>query len=85
MGKSIIEGTENSKAEATATAVVEPRCTFNRNDQDDKPDDGSDEEEEKPVSPGELVCEGETWAIDPENVDLLPDVSDLFTVRLAED
>ncbi|MFJ8588999.1 pilus assembly protein TadG-related protein [Streptomyces sp. NPDC093595] len=85
MGKSIIEGTENSKAEATATAVVEPRCTFNRNDQDDKPDDGGDEEEEKPVSPGEFVCEGETWAIDPENLDLLPEVSDLFTVRLAED
>lgn len=85
MGTSIIEGTENDKARATATAVVEPRCTFDRNDQSDEPDDGGGGEEGKPVSPGELVCEGETWDIDPENLDLLPDVSDLFTVRLAED
>ncbi|MEU0273476.1 pilus assembly protein TadG-related protein [Streptomyces sp. NPDC006307] len=86
MGTSIIEGTDKAHAQAEATAVVEPRCTFEGNDQDDKPEDGGNGgSAAAPVSPGKLVCEGETWDIDPENLDLLPDVSDLFTVRLAED
>jgi hypothetical protein len=89
MGTSVIEGTDEKHAETTATAVVEPLCTFEAAEQNDKPDDGGDgdagEENAEPVSPGELVCDGGTWDIDPENLDLLPDVSDLFTVRLAED
>ncbi|MFI6104514.1 pilus assembly protein TadG-related protein [Streptomyces sp. NPDC051310] len=89
MGTSIIEGTDEKHAETTATAVVEPLCTFEAAEKDGNPDDGGDgdagEGDAKPVSPGELVCDGGTWDIDPENLDLLPDMSDLFTVRLAED
>ncbi|WP_031068508.1 pilus assembly protein TadG-related protein [Streptomyces sp. NRRL S-118] len=89
MGTSIIEGTDEKHAETTATAVVEPLCTFEAAEQDDNPDDGGDgdagEGNAGPVSPGELVCDGGRWDIDPGNLDLLPDMSDLFTVRLAED
>ncbi|MFF9866214.1 pilus assembly protein TadG-related protein [Streptomyces sp. NPDC013953] len=86
MGTSIIEGTDEKHAETRATALVEPRCTFVRSEQEDAPgdvDDGAGAD--KPVSPGELVCDGERWDIDPENLKLLPDIADLFTVRLAED
>ncbi|MET9428875.1 pilus assembly protein TadG-related protein [Streptomyces sp. NPDC003036] len=86
MGTSVIEGTDKEHATTKATALVEPRCSFERHTQDDKPDDGGDGgAAPKPVSPGELVCDGVTWDIDPENLKLLPDIADLFTVRLAED
>ncbi|MEU7282576.1 pilus assembly protein TadG-related protein [Streptomyces sp. NPDC045431] len=86
MGTSIVEGTDNKHAVTQATALVEPRCAFERNDQGDKPDDGDvGEGAAQPVSPGELVCDGGTWDIDPENLKLLPDIADLFTVRLAKD
>lgn len=75
MGDSIIDGTEDQHATATATAVVEPRCTFTP---------AEDKDKEKKPSPGELVCDAQVWKIDPKNLDLLPDMADLFTVRLAE-
>ncbi|WP_411071615.1 pilus assembly protein TadG-related protein [Streptomyces sp. cmx-4-25] len=89
VGKSIVEGTEGKYAEATATAVVEPRCTFEGNEAtEEPPTDGEDEdpgeEEEKP-SPGQFFCDGKKWVIDPTRLDLLPDMADLFDVRLAED
>ncbi|MFF3287932.1 pilus assembly protein TadG-related protein [Streptomyces sp. NPDC003023] len=85
MGNSIIEGTGNKHATATATAVVEPRCTFTADEgEDPKPGEGDEDDQQKP-SPGKLVCDSKDWVIDPENLDLLPDMADLFTVRLAED
>lgn len=95
MGDSVLPGTEDEKAEAHATAVVEPRCTFKPAEEDEPPAEEEPEEpgepgepgegEEEPVSPGELVCDdGGSFGIDPVNP-VLPDMSVLFSVRLAED
>lgn len=91
MGDSVLPGTEDEKAEAHATAVVEPRCTFKPAEDDEPPAEEEPEEpgegeegEEEPVSPGELVCDGKPQSIDPVNP-VLPDMSVLFSVRLAED
>ncbi|WP_411073692.1 pilus assembly protein TadG-related protein [Streptomyces sp. cmx-4-7] len=89
VGKSIVEGTEGQHAETTATAVVEFRCVFEPSEATEKPptggeDEDPEEEEEKP-SPGQFFCDGEKWVIDPMRLDLLPDMADLFDVRLAED
>lgn len=87
MGDSVLPGTEDKLARATATAVVVPRCDFKPAVEDDdegedsEPDEG---EEEKPSLPGELVCDGNPLDLDPENL-VLPDLSVLFSVRLAED
>jgi hypothetical protein len=88
MGDSIIDGTEDQHATAKATAVIEPRCTFTPDEAEtppavDDPDTGEDKDKKR--SPGKLVCDTQEWEIDPENLDLLPDMADLFTVRLAED
>lgn len=91
MGDSVLPDTKDEKAEAHATAVVEPRCRF-KPAEDDEPPGGEEPEEpgepgegeEKPVSPGELVCDGDELSIDPVNP-VLPDMSVLFSVRLAED
>ncbi|GGW48583.1 hypothetical protein GCM10010381_37520 [Streptomyces xantholiticus] len=85
MGDSIIDGTGSKHATASATAVIEPRCTFTPEESEvPEPDEGAEDDEKEP-SPGKLRCDSEDWAIDPENLDLLPDMADLFTVRLAED
>ncbi|MEU0394722.1 pilus assembly protein TadG-related protein [Streptomyces sp. NPDC006208] len=88
MGNSIIDGTENQHAEARATAVIEPRCTFEPSPDETEPpaDEGEEGEvEDSEPSPGTIVCDSQDWDIDPERLDLLPDMADLFTVRLAED
>ncbi|WEV25695.1 pilus assembly protein TadG-related protein [Streptomyces sp. 71268] len=47
--------------------------------------DGDDKPEEKPKAPPvEFTCDGEEWSIDPERPDTLPDVTDLFSVHLAD-
>ncbi|MDQ0844784.1 hypothetical protein QFZ68_004464 [Streptomyces sp. V1I6] len=85
MGDSIIEGTGSKHATASATAVVEPRCTFTPGETAvQEPGEGEEEDEQKP-SPGKLLCDSDEWVIDPEEPDLLPDMADLFTVRLAQD
>ncbi|MDH6225291.1 pilus assembly protein TadG-related protein [Streptomyces sp. MJP52] len=72
VGRTVIPGTESMQAEASATAVVEPRCTFDL-----------DADPEQPV---ELDCDGELLTIDPEDFDPedLPGPSDMFSVHLAE-
>ncbi|MGI5480964.1 pilus assembly protein TadG-related protein [Streptomyces lavendofoliae] len=70
VGDTILPGTDGLTAEATATAVVVPRCSFDPAEDTDSP------------SPGSLDCEGDVTDLDPA---LLPDMSDLFDVRLAED
>ncbi|GHH77366.1 hypothetical protein GCM10018793_25270 [Streptomyces sulfonofaciens] len=95
MGRSILPGTENKHANASATAVVQPRCRFEPNLDDDGsspsplPENvggtpGGDDDDKKP-SPGKIACDDRDWQIDPDHLDLLPDMADLFTVRLAED
>lgn len=87
MGDSILPGTEDKRAEATATAIVVPRCEFRPavedgdEGEDSEPEEG---EEEEPSLPGELICNGNPLDLDPENL-VLPDMSVLFSVRLAED
>lgn len=73
VGESIVPGTEKQKANATATAVIEPLCTF------DLPGDGSDEK----LPP--LTCdEGKEWDLDADDPALVPKPEDLFDVHLAE-
>ncbi|WTR35832.1 pilus assembly protein TadG-related protein [Streptomyces sp. NBC_00133] len=89
MGDNIVEGTADQHARASATAVVEPSCSFTPREPDESPDEskgppGSGDEKHKPPL-GKLVCDSQEWEIDPEHLELLPDVADLFTVRLAED
>lgn len=70
VGDTVLPGTEDRYAKSTATAVVVPVCSFEPADDDDSP------------SPGALECEGDLLDLDPAK---LPDMSDLFEVRLAED
>lgn len=99
MGKSILPGTENKRATSYATAVVEPRCWF-QPDEHPGPrptttlpatvggstggGPGGGGGHHRP-SPGTIACKDGNWQIDPDHLDLLPDMADLFTVRLAED
>ncbi|MFF5564414.1 pilus assembly protein TadG-related protein [Streptomyces sp. NPDC012623] len=95
MGSSILPGTETKYAKAQATAVVQPRCTFKAAEEEEgeeePPGNGDDPENEDDSdsggqpSPGTLVCGGTYVPIDPEHLDLLPDIADLFSVRLAKD
>ncbi|MFE4534174.1 pilus assembly protein TadG-related protein [Streptomyces scopuliridis] len=93
MGATILPGTADKKAEAFATAVVEPRCTFKPaedeenppTDGEEPPPDGENPDDTEQASPGSLECGGTMWPIDPEHLDLLPDSADLFSVRLAQD
>ncbi|CAL9517122.1 hypothetical protein SUDANB37_03782 [Streptomyces sp. enrichment culture] len=85
VGDTILPGTEGQHAVATATAVVVPRCAFAAAEgeapADEAAADGEAGDEGKP-SPGSLDCDGTQVDLDPED---LPDMSDLFEVRLAED
>lgn len=85
MGDSILPGTENERATADATAIVEPRCTFKPAEAVENPENDPAPDDGKPVSPGEFACDDRNWDLDPEHPDLLPDMADLFTVRLAQD
>ncbi|GAA4902945.1 pilus assembly protein TadG-related protein [Streptomyces coeruleoprunus] len=69
VGDTILPGTESKYAVATATAIVVPQCTFEPADDKDAP------------APGSLDCDGTDVDLDPGD---LPDMSDLFKVRLVE-
>jgi hypothetical protein len=91
VGKSLIPGTENRYATATATAVIEPLCGIRETEREPEgPGDGEegdregDEEDEKEH---ELVCDGieRPIEIDPDRLaDILPDPEDLFSVHLTD-
>ena len=77
VGRSVVPGTETRKSHASATAVIEPRCTFQL--------PAEDAEEDEDVLPL-LTCDGERWKLDPDGPDeLLPEPEDLFEVHLATD
>ncbi len=96
LGKSIVPGTDK-KATSKATAVVEPRCSFRPAPGAGSPGphptttlpattgggSGGNGGHKHP-SPGTISCNDRDWQIDPDHLDLLPDMADLFTVRLAE-
>lgn len=72
VGDSVIPGTETMRAEAAATAVIEPLCDY---------DPSADPEEQV-----ELECGGQVVEIDPDDFDpdVLPDPTVMFSVYLAE-
>jgi hypothetical protein len=81
MGDSVVPGEANRKANASATAVIEPRCDFEPPAADAGPD----------VLP-RLSCKDRdggqerNWDLDPDDLDLdvLPKPEDLFDVHLAD-
>ncbi|MFJ2056465.1 pilus assembly protein TadG-related protein [Streptomyces sp. NPDC087908] len=98
IGRSIVPGTESQHVTASAEAVIEPNCSFEAPDPATSspsppqsptatPADPGGEEEEEPGPTVGITCDGRTWdieigEIDPEDP-VLPDASDLFTVRLT--
>ncbi|WP_435796959.1 pilus assembly protein TadG-related protein [Streptomyces parvulus] len=73
VGDTIVPGTESQKATETATAVIEPRCSFELS----TGDAGDD------TLPS-LSCKGEDWDLSPDNLLDLPKPEDLFDVHLAD-
>lgn len=89
VGDTLVPGTESKRSEATATAVLESRCDLKEPEDDgggggEGRDEDQDEDEDRDKPPLELDCEGGDWSIDPEDIDLLPEPDDLFSVRLVE-
>ncbi|MFI6011772.1 pilus assembly protein TadG-related protein [Streptomyces sp. NPDC051243] len=80
VGDSIVPGTEDEKSQASATAVIEPRCTF------DLPGEGTGDGEGDDVLPlPQLQCEDDRdWDPDPDDPATLPGPEDLFDVHLAD-
>ncbi|WP_265868820.1 hypothetical protein [Streptomyces sp. SKN60] len=96
VGKSLVPGTEGQHAEASATAVLEPLCSFDAPEPPPPPPTpstptptGSATPDPTPTPSPEpepitgLVCDGVEWTIDPEDPQL-PGATDLFTVRLVD-
>lgn len=74
VGESIVPGTENMKSKETATAVIDPRCTF----------DPLAEDAPEGTLPL-LTCTDGKWELDPEDPEeLLPKPEDLFDVHLSD-
>lgn len=84
VGESLIPGTQNRHAMASAKAVIEPRCVF---DAPEPEPDSTPTPTESPRPDDEpilgLSCDGDPWEIDPARP-RLPSAADLFTVRLAD-
>ncbi|WP_259446852.1 pilus assembly protein TadG-related protein [Streptomyces geysiriensis] len=73
VGDSIVPGTEDKYAHASAIAVVEPSCTFQLPEEDA-------EDAEFPT----LTCKDQVWDLNPEDLAELPSPQDLFEVHLAD-
>ncbi|MFH8338654.1 pilus assembly protein TadG-related protein [Streptomyces sp. AM6-12] len=71
VGRSVVPGTEDVKANAHAVAVIEPLCTFKL------PGDGAD----GPALP-RLTCRDKVWDLKPDDPSGLPGPEDLFDVHL---
>ncbi|MFJ7155528.1 pilus assembly protein TadG-related protein [Streptomyces sp. NPDC101118] len=80
VGNSVVPGTENIHAKASATAVIEPRCEIG-SWTDPPPDSDSD----RPSGPFEITCKGRPVRIDPSDLDPWRTLAKvLFDVRLAD-
>ncbi|MGW2707458.1 pilus assembly protein TadG-related protein [Streptomyces sp. NPDC001356] len=73
VGDSVVPTTENIKSTASATAEIQPLCTF-------KPP-GDDAEDDKLPA---LSCDGKVWELEPDDQAGLPKPEDLFDVHLAD-
>ncbi|MEV5959006.1 pilus assembly protein TadG-related protein [Streptomyces sp. NPDC051987] len=70
VGDSVVPGTESIQSKASATAVIEPLCTFTLSGAGG-------------VLP-ELTCKDRSWTLDPGDLAHLPGPKDLFDVHLAD-
>ncbi|MYQ51862.1 MULTISPECIES: pilus assembly protein TadG-related protein [unclassified Streptomyces] len=87
VGSSVIPGTETRKAEATARAVIEPRCRVEEDRRPrptPSPNEEGDTDETDEQKAYKVACDDEDFVIDPKNLGLLPDLADLFSVHLAD-
>ncbi|WP_103504810.1 hypothetical protein [Streptomyces sp. SM14] len=94
VGESVIPGTENATATATAVAVIENLCRLENVEEDDEGDDGGDDDAgEDGGDDGddaelprwiELGCEDRDWGFDPAEEDELPEPRDLFRIHLED-
>ncbi|MFC8870877.1 pilus assembly protein TadG-related protein [Streptomyces sp. NPDC057148] len=73
VGDSIVPGTEDKRSNASATAVIEAKCTFELPAEDSGDD----------VLP-QLACQDKEWDLDPEDLVDLPKAEELFDVHLAD-
>lgn len=73
VGESIVPGTEDRHSRASATAVIEPLCTF------ELPGEGAADD----VLP-QLTCKDRDWDLDPDDLTVLPEPQDLFDVHLVD-
>jgi hypothetical protein len=86
VGDSIVPGTEDTYSKATATAVIESRCSFpppagDAGDAGDEGDPGDADENALPT----LTCKGSgEWILKPDDLADLPKPEDLFDVHLAD-
>ncbi|PAM99690.1 hypothetical protein CJI59_21650 [Streptomyces sp. Alain-F2R5] len=73
VGDSIVPGTEDDYARASAVAVIEPSCTFHL-------PEGNAENDGVP----RLTCKDQQWDLNPDDLPDLPEPQDLFDVHLAD-
>ena len=73
VGHSVVPGTENIKSSKSATAEIEPLCTF------ELPGEGVGND----VLP-RLTCKDRDWDLNPDDLADLPRPEDLFDVHLAD-
>ncbi|MFD5792842.1 pilus assembly protein TadG-related protein [Streptomyces diastatochromogenes] len=73
VGHSVVPGTENIKSSKSATAVIEPLCTF------ELPGEGAGND-----ALPRLTCKDRDWDLNPDDLADLPRPEDLFDVHLAD-
>ncbi|KIF68207.1 hypothetical protein HY68_05450 [Streptomyces sp. AcH 505] len=86
VGDSVIPGTEGKHATATATAVLEPRCTWKQEDeQEEDPTGDPAADPDAPPAPVSFACDGGDLTIDPANPGSWGELSEkLFAVHLVD-
>ncbi|MFC7884366.1 pilus assembly protein TadG-related protein [Streptomyces sp. NPDC057376] len=74
VGDSIVPGTEDRYAQASAVAVIESNCTF------ELPEGGAEAGDVLP----RLTCKERSWDLDLDDLPELPEPQELFDVHLAD-
>ncbi|MBT2417952.1 hypothetical protein J7F01_09185 [Streptomyces sp. ISL-22] len=85
IGDSIVPETAGWKSKASATAVIESRCTFAFPGEGDAGNGDGDGDGNDVLPLPQLTCgEDESWDPDPDDPSTLPGPEDLFDVHLAD-